>query len=250
MPQQLFTPHGGYRTLDSFMLATIIYYETTDFCRKNIKSGRQTEQMVQAARSGRQNIAEGSERSGTSTNTEIQLTDVACASLVELQLDYEDFIHMNGQNPWADSEESSLSIKRMRLERFQLGPDEIQRFSEAVRRETAQFACWLKSGDPVMVANAMVRLCDRTCFLLRRQRVAQGDRFLEDGGFKERMASERYKIKDAAHEGPACPTCGAPMRLRTVKKGLREGQQFWGCSKYPACNGTLEGGNPLPPPST
>jgi len=240
MSQSLFVPHGGYRTLDTFMLSTIIYYGTAAFCRRHIQSGRQTEQMVQAARSGRQNIAEGSERSATSTHTEIQLTDVACASLAELQLDYEDFIHFSGNDPWADDDENSLMIKQIRLERMQHGPNEIRRFSQTVRTEMAKFDRWLKSDDPATFANAMVRLCDRTCFLLRRQLASQGDRFVEEGGFKERMAQERNKAKDEAHENPVCPKCGAPMRMRTVRKGPRTGETFWGCSKYPACDGVVE----------
>jgi four helix bundle suffix protein len=240
MAQALFTPHGGYRTLDTFMLSTIIYYGTVAFCRKHIPSGRQTEQMVQAARSGRQNIAEGSERSATSTHTEIQLTDVACASLAELQLDYEDFIHFSSADPWSDDCEDSLAIRQVRLERMTLGPNEIRRFSQSVRGEMAKFGLWLNSDDPVITANAMVRLCDRACFLLRRQLASQGERFVENGGFKERMAQERNKAKDAACENPVCPKCGAPMRMRTVRKGERAGQTFWGCSKYPACDGVKE----------
>jgi len=240
MSQTLFVPHGGYRTLDTFMLSTIIYYGTVSFCRRHIQSGRQTEQMVQAARSGRQNIAEGSERSATSTHTEIQLTDVACASLAELQLDYEDFIHFGGDDPWADDDENSLAIKQLRLDRLEHGPNEIQRFSQTVRAEMAKFDRWLKTDDPIIFANAMVRLCDRTCFLLRRQLASQGDRFVEEGGFKERMAQERNKAKDEAHDTPVCPKCGASMRMRTVKKGPRTGETFWGCSKYPACDGVVE----------
>jgi four helix bundle suffix protein len=240
MTQNLVVPHGGYRSLDTFMLATIIYYGTVAFCRKHIQSGRQTEQMVQAARSGRQNIAEGSERSATSTHTEIQLTDVACASLAELQLDYEDFIHFSGADPWADDGDDSLAIRQIMLERMQHGPNEIQRFSQTVRFEMAKFDTWLKGNDPVVYANAMIRLCDRTCFLLRRQIASQGERFVEEGGFKERMAQERNKVRDESHENPACPKCGAPMRMRTAKKGDRAGQTFWGCAKYPACDGVAE----------
>lgn len=104
----------------------------------------------------------------------------------------------------------------------------------------ANFDRWLKSNDPVTVANSMVRLCDRTCFLLRRQLATQGERFVEEGGFKERMTQERNTAKDRANETPACPKCGAPMRMRTVKKGPRTGETFWGCAKYPACDGVAE----------
>jgi len=110
MTEPLFSKRGGYRKLDSFMLATIIYYTTVEFCRAYITSGRQQEQMIQAARSGRQNIAEGSERSATSSETEIKLTDVARASLAELQLDYEDFINLSGHRPWQDDAPESVAL--------------------------------------------------------------------------------------------------------------------------------------------
>ena len=84
MSESLFVKRGGYRRMDTFMLATIIYYGTVEFCRRHIRSHRQVEQMEQAARSGRQNLAEGSERAATSTQTEMTLTDVARASLAEL----------------------------------------------------------------------------------------------------------------------------------------------------------------------
>jgi len=123
---------------------------------------------------------------------------------------------------------------------MQHGPDEIRRFSQTVRTEMAKFDRWLKNDDPVTFANAMVRLCDRTGFLLRRQLASQGERFVEEGGFRERMTQERNKAKDQVNENPACPQCGAPMRMRTVRKGPRTGETFWGCSKYPACDGVTE----------
>ena len=76
MSESLFTKRGGYRRMDTFMLATIVYYATVEFCRKHVRSNRQAEQMQQAGRSGRQNMAEGSERAATSTQTEMTLTDV------------------------------------------------------------------------------------------------------------------------------------------------------------------------------
>lgn len=221
------------------MLATIIYYATVEFCRKYIASNRQTEQMTQAARSGRQNLAEGSERAATSTQTEIQLTDVAHASLVELQLDYEDFINLSGQFPWRDDDPDSLAIKAIRLERTPPGAGIIHNFSRTVAANRALFDKWLKSDDPTVLANALVRLCDRADFLIRKQLDAQGDRFLADGGFKERMTRQRAEARaePAAEDAPACPKCHAPMRLRHARKGPRAGSQFWGCTNYPECDG-------------
>src|SRR5690554_2401266 len=85
--------HGAYRTLLSFQKSEIIYDGTVYFCNKYLRRGDRTiDQMVQAARSGKQNIAEGSMASGTSKETEIKLTNVARASLEELLIDYEDFL--------------------------------------------------------------------------------------------------------------------------------------------------------------
>jgi four helix bundle suffix protein len=239
MQSALFSKRGGYRRLDTFMLATVVYYATVEFCRQHIRSSRQTEQMVQAARSGRQNLAEGSERAATSTQTEIQLTDVARASLAELQLDYEDFINLAGQFPWRDEDPHSLAIKSIRLERTTPGADIIHNFARTVAANRAQFDRWLKAEDPLVVANALVRLCDRADFLIRKQLDAQGDHFLADGGFKERMTRQRAEARaePAAEDAPACPRCSAPMRLRHARKGPRAGGQFWGCTNYPECDG-------------
>jgi four helix bundle protein len=139
MTEDLFTKRGGYRRLDTFMLATIIYYGTLAFCRAHVRSSRQIEQMVQAARSGRQNLAEGSERAATSTQTEIQLTDVARASLAELQLDYEDFINVQGQLPWRDDDPNSLEIKAIRLERTPAGANIIHSFALTAAQNRGRF---------------------------------------------------------------------------------------------------------------
>ena len=88
----LFSPHGGYRQLKSFQHAELVYDATVKFCDRFIDTRSRThDQMVQAARSGRQNIAEGSQASGTSKKFELKLLGVARASLEELLLDYEDF---------------------------------------------------------------------------------------------------------------------------------------------------------------
>lgn len=239
MAESVFIKRGGYRRMDTFMLATIIYYGTVVFCRKHIRSRRQVEQMEQAGRSGRQNMAEGSERAATSAQTEMTLTDVARASLTELQLDFEDFINLRGGTPWLDDDPNSLEIKSIRLERTPAGANIIHNFSRTVAQNRAKFAKWLESEDPTVVANALIRLCDRADFLTRKQLDAQGERFLEEGGFKERLT----RVRSAARvepESPACPNCGEPMRLRSARKGPRAGGKFWGCTNYPACDGLLD----------
>src|SRR6266436_7840786 len=95
--QRLNPPHGGYRQLKSFQHAELVYDGTVKFCDRFIdRRSRTHDQMVQAARSGRQNIAEGSQASGTSKKFELKLVGVARASLEELLLDYEDFLRQRG----------------------------------------------------------------------------------------------------------------------------------------------------------
>jgi len=89
--------HGGYRNLKSYQTATLIYDLTVDFCNRYVdRYSRTRDQMIQAARSGQKNIAEGSQASGTSKKTEIKLIGVARASLEELLGDYEDFLRQRG----------------------------------------------------------------------------------------------------------------------------------------------------------
>ena len=127
MPE-LFDKHGGFRRLHSFTLATIVQVETLRFCRRFLTfdhretsgkfydpKGRQYDQMTQAARSGRQNIIEGSERSSTSKDTEMKLTDVARASLSELRGDYEVFILDRNQLPWSVHSSEAKAVNAISL---------------------------------------------------------------------------------------------------------------------------------------
>src|SRR5437899_12573014 len=105
MNSSLIPPHGGYRELKSFQHAELVYDCTVKFCDRFIDPRSRThDQMVQAARSGKQNIAEGSEASGTSKKTELKLTGVAWASLGELKLDYEDFLRDRGLREWEEND--------------------------------------------------------------------------------------------------------------------------------------------------
>jgi four helix bundle suffix protein len=239
MQESVFSKRGGYRQLDTFMLATIIYYTTVEFCRRHVTGNRQVEQMVQAARSGRQNLAEGSERAGTSTQTEMTLNDVARASLAELQLDFEDFINLHGEFPWKDNDENSSAIRSVRLERTPMGENKIHNFSVTVAANRAKFARWLESDHPLVVANALVCLCIRTDYLIRKQLAALGKNFLEEGGFRERLTRQRESAR-ADPDAPVCPECGKPMRLRQAKRGPNAGHAFWGCTGYPQCQEILK----------
>ena len=104
-PETLIPKHGGYRNLKSFQVAQLVYDVTVRFCDRYIDPRSRThDQMVQAARSGVQNIAEGSQASGTSKKMEMKLTNVARASLEELRLDYEDYLRQRGLKLWERSD--------------------------------------------------------------------------------------------------------------------------------------------------
>src|SRR5437868_8484563 len=107
--------HGGYRNLKSFQVAQLTYDVTVRFCDRYIaKRSRTHDQMVQAARSGVQNIAEGSQASGTSKKAELKLTNVARASLEELRLDYEDFLRQRGLALWPADHPALMRFKARR----------------------------------------------------------------------------------------------------------------------------------------
>jgi four helix bundle suffix protein len=113
--ETLIPKHGGYRKLKSFQVAQLVYDVTVRFCDRYVeKRSRTRDQMVQAARSGVQNIAEGSQASGTSKKTELKLTNVARASLEELRLDYEDFLRQRGFTLWDrnDARRGNLIARR------------------------------------------------------------------------------------------------------------------------------------------
>jgi four helix bundle protein len=113
-PYKKLRPSGGYRTLRSFQTTTIIYDATVSFCERFIdKRSRLVDQMVQAARSGRQNIAEGSRAAATSSQTELRLVNVARASLDELLLDYEDFLRQRGKRQWTKDDAEAKAVREV-----------------------------------------------------------------------------------------------------------------------------------------
>src|SRR5918996_6456125 len=110
----LIPPHGGYRELKSYQNAEIVYDATVRFCDKFVERRSRThDQMVQAARSGKQNIAEGSMASGTSKKTELKLVGVARASLEELLLDYQDYLRQHGLGVWGKDHPTAQSVRKL-----------------------------------------------------------------------------------------------------------------------------------------
>lgn len=246
-------PSGGYRETASFQTATLIYDATVWFCEKFLDPrSRTVDQMVQAARSGRQNIAEGSRASATSSQTELRLLNVARASLEELLLDYEDFLRHRRLSMWvADGVEASVvrevPTNYRRQQASSASPVEWSRLSDQQRQ--ASYARWLESGDPAVRANALICLIHQANFLLDRQIAALERAFVEEGGYSEQLAAARLAHRSRVASGdalagpgaetpiPGCPNCDALMALRTAKSGTHAGSSFWGCTRYPECKG-------------
>jgi len=233
--------------LHSFTLATIVQLDTLRFCRRFLTfdhregtkfydpKGRQYDQMTQAARSGRQNIIEGSERSSTSKDTEMKLTDVARASLSELRGDYEIFILDRGQLPWSVHDPESKAVNAISLDGAPFTDDMVHESAKHALEQRKKYARWLDSDDAVVVANAMLVILGRLLKMLKRQKEAQGQAFEEGGGFSERLMTKRVEARGEQRgaDAPDCPGCGKPMRRRRSAKG-----DFWGCPAFPDCKGT------------
>ena len=154
MADRFIPPHGNYRQLLSYKKAEIIYDLTFRFCDRFLKKGDRTiDQMVQAARSGKQNIAEGSKASLTSKETEIKLTNVARASLEEVLIDFEDFLRVRDLPKWDKDSTEALFIRKLGNE-----PDTFETYREF---------CETRSAD--VVANIAICLIHQANFLLDRQ---------------------------------------------------------------------------------
>ena len=245
--KELFDKCGGYRRLHTFTYATIIHLETISFCKKFIpwqedQLGKTAGQMIGAARSGRQNIIEGSERSSTSKETEMKLTDVARASLAELLGDYEIYLAERDTIPWSLKDSERQKLTALMLPEFKLGDDQLHQYWTYYQQMKPMFNPWLENKDSIIVANTMIVLLQRTMAMLKNQIKRQGDAFLEQGGFRERMYQTRSIVREENSapdkNAPECPECGKPMRRRNAQKGTHAGSEFWGCSAYPECKGT------------
>ena len=228
-------PSGGYRSLRSFQAATVIYDATVAFCDRFVdKRSRTVDQMVQAARSGRQNIAEGSRAAATSSQTELRLVSVARASLDELLLDYEDFLRQHRQRQWAKDDPEARAVREVGR-KHQSDPSDRTDPSDQCSLSTP-YVHWLDSANSSVVANALICLIHQANYLLDQQIAGLERTFVEEGGYSEQLAAARREFRAAS---PACPLCGKPMRQRTARQGQHAGQSFWGCSAYPGCKGIL-----------
>lgn len=238
-------PSGGYRKLRSFQTTTVIYDATVSFCDRFMdKRSRTVDQMVQAARSGRQNIAEGSRATATSSQTELRLINVARASLDELLLDYEDFLRQRGHRQWSKDDSEAREVRVVGRRRDRSDPSD-----RADRMDGEAYSRWLNHKDPAVVANAVICLIHQANYLLDQQIAAVEQQFVEGGGYSEQLAAARIekrkgdrtdKTDRSERAKPTCPLCKGLMVLRTAKKGSNAGSQFWGCADYPKCKGTAK----------
>jgi four helix bundle suffix protein len=177
VPQNFIPPHGGYEELLSFQKARIIYDATVRFCERFLdRRDRTVDQMVQAARSGKQNILEGSQASGTSKEAEIKLVNVARASLEELLEDYRDFLRVRKLALWE---------KDSREARF------VRRLGSRENRSYKSYETYIETRPAKVVANILICLIHQTNYLLDQQLRQLEKAFLEEGGLRERMTRAR-----------------------------------------------------------
>ncbi len=182
---KLIPPHGGYRNLRSYQTAEMVYDATVVFCDRFIdKRSRTHDQMVQAARSGVQNIAEGSMASATSKKTELKLTGVARASLEELLLDFQAFLRQRGLRIWAKDSPEALAVRKKYL-------------SDRSDRSDKSDIYSLKTATAEVAANTLICLINQASYLLGRQLQRLEQQFLTEGGFTERLYQARSQARKA-----------------------------------------------------
>jgi restriction system protein len=180
-PPQIIPPHGGYKDLKSYQMAEIVYDATVAFCDRFIERRSRThDHMVQAARSGKQNIAEGSMASGTSKKTELKLVGVARASLEELLLDFQDYLRQHRLSLWGKDHAKAKEIRAL-----------------AYKSNNAYWTYrpYFEDQGPETAANAAICLIHQTNYLLDQQLRALEKGFLEEGGFTERLYRARSQAR-------------------------------------------------------
>ena len=188
MSNNLIAPHGGYKNLKSYQGAEIIYDLTvvfgnrflSDKSNKSYRSYRTYDQMVQAARSGSRNIAEGSQTSGTSKQSELRLMDVARASLEELLGDYIAFLRQNNLRQWSKNDQQALAIRRLVY-----GADRTNKTDGTDKSYETYMA------EAESAANCLICLIHQTNYLLDQQIKSLGRDFIERGDLKDRYRAAR-----------------------------------------------------------
>jgi four helix bundle suffix protein len=180
-------PHGHYQKLITYQKAEVIYDLTFHFCERFLKRGDRTvDQMIQAARSGKQNIAEGSKASGASKEMEIKFTKVARASLEELLVDYQDFLRARDLRTWSKDSKEALYVRK-------LG------FQKPFTYETYREFCATRPAE--VVANIATCLIHQTNYLLDQLIRWLEQDFIKQGGIRERMTRARLQYRNKKEPG-------------------------------------------------
>ena len=180
-PDGFIDPHGGFRNLKSYQMTEIVYDATVAFCDRFIsRFSRTHDQMVQAARSGKQNIAEGSVASGTSKKIELKLVGIARASLEELLLDYQDFLRQRNLPLWEKNHPKAQKIRKL---------------AYASNRSYMTYKTYIEGVPPEVAANALICLIHQSNFLLDQQLRQLEKQFLEQGGFTEKLFRARQNAR-------------------------------------------------------
>ncbi|MBS1942202.1 MAG: topoisomerase DNA-binding C4 zinc finger domain-containing protein [Bacteroidetes bacterium] len=240
-------PSGGFRKLRAFQTTTVIYDGTVAFCiplhrrggrkpgwAKFVRSHKLADQLIGAARSGRQNIGEGSRTSAASAESELKLVQVARASQDELLLDYEDYLRQKRHRQWHKDDPEAMAVRG------------VAKVPDNRELTYTDYAPWLDHADPAQRANCLICLIHQANYLLDRLLVRLEKDLITGGGYREQLTQARLAERDRQaglpvvpkEETPNCPKCSKPMRLRTAKQGGNAGSRFWGCSGYPECKGT------------
>lgn len=174
-------PHGGYQKLLAYRKSEIIYDATVRFCDRFIdKRSRTHDQMVQAARSGNKNIAEGSQVSGTSKESELKLTGVARGSLEELLGDYRDYLRQRGHAQWDKNSKEALFVRK-------LGARKDESYES--------YRAFIETRPAETVANILICLIHQANYLLDQQLRQLEQAFLREGGLRERMTRARLAAR-------------------------------------------------------
>lgn len=181
---KIIPPHGGYRDLQSYQMSEIVYDGTVAFCDRFISPRSRThDQMVQAARSGKQNIAEGCMASGTSKKTELKLVGVARASLEELVLDFQDYLRQHNLSLWGKDHPRAKEVRGLCYRK---------------NRSYTTYKPYIEgqTSSPETAANTLVCVIHQTNYLLDQQLRALEKEFLKEGGFTERLYHARTQMRN------------------------------------------------------
>lgn len=180
-PVTFLPKHGHYRNLRVYQVTEMVYDITYYFTQHYLSKGDRTvDQMVQAARSGKQNIAEGNQAAATSSETEIKLTNVAKASLEELLDDYEDYLRVRNMQQWG-----SLHPRYEKMRQYAR--------SEEIKKE---YAATMQRMNDEEIANLCITLIHQAIYMLHKLLVTMQTRFVKEGGIKERMYQSRINYRN------------------------------------------------------